>query len=867
MTAPSDIVAAAQTPDGDTDLTAAQVTRLLSSGTRETLTTSREAAETYIRPLVAAGLQIIPLVPGAKNPALTEWQRIPVTNESWTFWLDDAYARRNAFSTGRPALGLGLRAGARMVPADADTDAQFAVLNAFAANMGLDAPVPTTSTPGTVDRRHANGGHWWFLLPADFAIPNTLPGVLKVDARGNTGADAYGDTFDLFLYGHQAAIPPTVREPGEYTLTGPVYDMPEKMREWLIHQGTLAEASHAAAVAERAARVNRGESNPAVNIWEDDHSWADILTTANWIETGRDARCGCTQWRHPEASSEKSATAHECARGTYLHLWSTSSSVLEAGSYRKMYVDAALHHGGDYAAACRSAGIPPVSRAIPSLDLALACRRFNGDAGTEDDGADGETGTSAGVTVEAAESTDPGYDVSLYPEGHPNDPELLKRIFDFNDHTRAIYHAARAASVYVSPVAKLMMELVTTARMTGPDTRTPYGDGLGLCVALASRSGGGKSVAMDQLEADARVFVRGVGFADNLAARDSRGGCILPGLASGQALVDALTEEEILPAPDDAPKGEKPRKRLKLRDPAVVTVAEDELDNLALKSSGASILTNAILSAWSERPIGDLSRAHGEKIVTRAMGHYMLILVGGIQPRRADPIVGREAAGSGLAQRIFFVGLEDPWFADTNTGELFPDAAGVTTSGLPKEGKQFRTAPIPEAAFMELPEAASRAMRIQNAHTAAGDQDAGETHLNRIRIRLACLMALTMGETIVSPEVWDWSEALMEHRRRALVFVEHGARTAAQDAADEMETIRARGRVVGAAAVTSDVENLAGELLTKIRGGITLMGDLKRSFGKKKRASFGPAIQALKEAGVITATTGARGSETYALVE
>jgi hypothetical protein len=411
------------------------------------------------------------------------------------------------------------------------------------------------------------------------------------------------------------------------------------------------------------------------------------------------------------------------------------------------------------------------------------------------------------------------------------------------------------------------MELVTTARMTGPDTRTPYGDGLGLCVALASRSGGGKSVAMDQLEADARVFVRGVGFADNLAARDSRGGCILPGLASGQALVDALTEEEILPAPDDAPKGEKPRKRLKLRDPAVVTVAEDELDNLALKSSGASILTNAILSAWSERPIGDLSRAHGEKIVTRAMGHYMLILVGGIQPRRADPIVGREAAGSGLAQRIFFVGLEDPWFADTNTGELFPDAAGVTTSGLPKEGKQFRTAPIPEAAFMELPEAASRAMRIQNAHTAAGDQDAGETHLNRIRIRLACLMALTMGETIVSPEVWDWSEALMEHRRRALVFVEHGARTAAQDAADEVETIRARGRVVGAAAVTSDVEDLAGELLTKIRGGITLKGDLKRSFGKKKRASFGSAIQALKEAGVITATPGARDSVTYALVE
>lgn len=857
---PNDIVAAAQTPDGDTDLTAAQVTRLLSSGTRETLTTSREAAETYIRPLVAAGLQIIPLVPGAKNPALTEWQRIPVTNETWTFWLDDAYARRNAFSTGRPALGLGLRAGARMVPADADTDAQVATIHAFAANMGLDAPVPTTSTPGTVDRRHANGGHWWFLLPADFAIPNTLPGVLKVDARGNTGADAYGDTFDLFLYGHQAAIPPTVREPGEYTLTGPVYDMPEKMREWLIHQGTLAEASHAAAVAERAARVNRGESNPAVNIWEDDHSWADILTTANWIETGRDARCGCTQWRHPEASSEKSATAHECARGTYLHLWSTSSSTLQAGSYRKMYVDAALHHGGDYAAACRSAGIPPVSRAIPSLDLALACRRFNGDAGTEDDGADGETDTPTAEGAEASTTTSGtavDYDADLYPEGYPNDPELLEKIFDFDDRTREIYRYARARRIYTPPMAVLLIELIRTGMESGEATHTEAADQLSMYMALCARSGGGKSVAAKILD-EPGLFTRREGFKRNLIDEGADPyGMKIPGLASGQAMIDALTVEEIV----ERDGGGKPDKVLKIRHPAVLTIVEDELDNLAQKSSGGSILTNTILSAWSCNSIGDVSRTHGSRVIHGSEDPYSVFLFGGIQPARAASLVGRKATASGLAQRLFFLGTEDPWYADLDTGELRTDGAQISVpyenAPCDKDTGKLQLPAIPSGVEVRLSESARTALRVQNAHTAAGDQEAGETHLLRIRIRLACLMALHGGSDVVTEEIWEWSSWLMEHRRRAFAFVERGAEVAAQEEADEVGIRQARAKVTGQDAVNGDVERVALNLYTKLPlAGVIAGRELRQKISSRDRKYFKDAMAALKQDGVILETPG-----------
>lgn len=455
---------------------------------------------------------------------------------------------------------------------------------------------------------------------------------------------------------------------------------------------------------------------------------------------------------------------------------------------------------------------------------------------------------------------EPVYDTGAYPAGHPNDPDLVSAIFDFNDFTRAIYHSAREAEVFVAPVAKLIMELVNTARMTGPNTRTQFDDGLGLCVALASRSGGGKSVALDQLEADQRTFTRPSGFQPNM--RD--GGLVIPGLASGQALVDALTEEVDIPLSEGAPKGSKPDKRLKLRDPAVVTVVEDELDNLAKKSTGGSTLTNTILSAWSERPIGDLSRTHGDKNITRDLGHFMLNLLGGIQPARAEPLVGSEAVGSGLAQRLFFVGLEDLWYADPETGDLYPDAAGVAASGLDRDGARYRAPSIPSDVAVGLPDEGKRAMRIQNAHTALGDQLPGDTHLNRIRIRLATLMALTMGETEISPEVWEWTAALMEHRRRCWEFVVAGARSAAQDEADEVETRRARGRVAGAAAVAGDIEDLAAELLGKIAAGTTGLGALKRSVGRKKRANFDAAIRALEAQGAITSTTGARGAVTYA---
>ncbi|MGP9760282.1 AAA family ATPase [Corynebacterium sp. AOP12-C2-36] len=338
------------------DTTAEQVTAMLAAGDAHTLTTTRDAAAGFIMPLVAAGLPVIPLKPGDKAPRMTGWQRAVITPEAWSECLDDVFRDHTA---GSPALGVGMRAGNRLIVADADTPDQVAALDAFLAARGLPDAGPTVATPGTVDRQHKDGGHWWFLLPDNYAVHAGLPAVLTVDAEGRTGTEVQGPTFDMFLYSKQAAIPPTQRDAGAYALVGEVYDLPEAVCSWLTAEGEAAAERKQEQATRRAALAGDTESrHPGLEAWEERTPWADILEPAGWAETGADAACGCTQWRHPEASSAKSSTAHDCQRGTYLEVWSTSSPVLEAGPHSKIAAFAALHHGGDFAAAYGAAGIP-----------------------------------------------------------------------------------------------------------------------------------------------------------------------------------------------------------------------------------------------------------------------------------------------------------------------------------------------------------------------------------------------------------------------------------------------------------------------------------------------------------------------------
>ncbi|MGP9760982.1 bifunctional DNA primase/polymerase [Corynebacterium sp. AOP12-C2-36] len=868
------------------DNAAARLTDLLRATTGDTLTTTAEHARAFIRPLLDAGCPLLPLrtdtgnqkapvYPGGFNAASTD-------HDTWDRWLDELYTTDRG--PGTPAMGLGMRVGTNAVVIDVDDPDEHAAFTEFCAHIGLGDPgVPTVTTPGSTDAsgavKHHSGGHWWFAtVPGD--IPARLNKTIRIDAAGRTDADIPTDevtdpatgtvtrtaapSFALMLSTGFVAIPPTQRDEGLYRLAGPVNSVPENLRTYLRELEVSRGNAESEALRERIARRSRPRTDQqealdeAIDAWGDQHSWADILMPQGWEITGHD-RCGCEQWRRPGASSTKSATAHDCTVGTYLKVWTDNAGaygLTKDGTYSKMQLNAAMNHAGDTRAALTGAGITSGLTKIDTgmFDLRERIRAINE-----------QQAAAAGVDVNDPDLPEVPYDEAAYPLGHPNNPRLVERIFDFNDVTRAIYHSARSRPVYTSPMTLLFSELIRAGRTSSHGSHTELDDQLSMFVALCARSGGGKSVAMSMMQRPS-IFLRGGLSHRNREATTPAGDLVVGGLASGQAMIDGLAEEVIKPGDDE---GSRPEKVLAMRSPAVLTIIEDELDNLAAKSQSGSTLSNTVLSAWSCGTIGDLSRTHGMRMINGVDDPYTVYLVGGIQPARASTMVGRAAVSSGLAQRVFFIATEDPWFDDPQLGSPRPDAAVVAS---PQAGgmlewddgkKQFCLPAVPNSTAVEFCPEMRHAMRLQNLHTARGDQDPRDTHLTRVRFRLACLMALHSGQRKVTPEVWEWTSALMEHRRLAFAFVEEGAEAAAQEEADEQSVQRRRADAASADQIANETAEVASALLAKLPPEGMTRSPWRKNMAKRRRRFFDAAVAELESSGQVVRAATERGGVRY----
>lgn len=923
--------------------TAEVLTAALASGADTTLSTDAVTAAGFIRPLLGLGLPLLPLRTDSGNQKAPDiaggFHAANCDPATWDTWLTERFDRPR--TPGAPALGLGMRVGPQqVVVVDVDTPDEDTAWNEFLDNLGLDPEVraalntPTVTTPGATDatgaRKHHGGGHWWFATELG-DIPATLAKTIRIDAAGRTGSDipvhettaADGTvektpepSFALMISTGFVVIPPTRRDDGPYTLSGPVHTVPAAMRDWLhglaasrVEQ-TMAEQR---AKAERAARPRTaGETalDDAIEAWGETHSWSDLLTPHGWEVTGHDV-CGCEKWLRPGSTAAHSAIAHDgCDRGTYLQVFTDAALGLEKDkAYSKMQVNTAMNFHGDTRAALTDSGVAAEASKVDSaaFDLRERARAIAEDAAggqaatptatppaTETD-THTPTATTPTVTnpfaspgyfggfaptVLTYEDTTPTpaqvveetlavrYDEEQYPEGHPNDPELLRAIFDFDDRTRAIFHAARASRIYLHPMALLFAELVRAGRMSGQETHTEFDDQLSFYLALCARSGGSKSVTVSRITGDS-LFVRSGGFPANLNEGEAAGGKIYPGVASGQALVDALTDQEIV---KDA-EGKVTGKKLVMKNPAVVTITEDELDNLAQKSGQGSTLSNSLLSAWSCGPIGDISRTHGDMVIEGGV-RYSIFLVGGMQPARAASIVGRAARDSGLQQRLFFLGTEDPWAVDPVTKRrATTDVVGVAPSALPvdtSDPAKYVLPGIAEGVTVKLPPGAHDAMEEQWAHTALGDQAPGETHLIRMRIRIACLAAVHIGSDEVSDEMWQWAGMVMEHRRRALAFVEAGARASAVEAAGDEELTRRGGVKAADRAEASVLAAAMDRLVAKVNeagaAGVPRGALINKLKAGQLREAGGEALDALIRSGEVRQVGELRGRRTYLVI-
>jgi hypothetical protein len=384
-----------------TDQRATAITELLAAAPDAT---DYDAVRHYLRSLAAAGLHVLFVYPGSKQPC--------DMRTSHKRRRDDERARAAAQAAGQPgwsvarspaglalatddtalldtyldryikqfptsAVNLAVVAGpSRLVVVDCDTPEQVA---AWYADNGADT-APTVTTPGQADASggmvHHGGGHWWFTVPDDAPVP----GVNSIslgdgDARYTVMAGA-----------SYVLVPPSVRREGDYKTTGDAQALPG----WLAAR--IADAG--AARAQRAARRREHTTGGGIDRWGAETAWDLVLAGTGWQRTSKADSCHCPVWTAPGAhASLKSATGHEPGCDVWdsanppLHIW-TDGEITPFEDYRgndsgngttvsKFQAFAAIHHNGDLAAALADLDLGP-DLALDDDDIGQLARNADG---------------------------------------------------------------------------------------------------------------------------------------------------------------------------------------------------------------------------------------------------------------------------------------------------------------------------------------------------------------------------------------------------------------------------------------------------------------------------------------------------------
>lgn len=346
------------------DLTAADLSTMLRTGSQDTFTTTSEAVGNFLGPLLMAGLPLLPLAPNDKAPhsivAHGVHSATPAIKGGWEEWLIEMFKPLGNNAAGTPLLGVGIAMG-RVVVFDADTPEEVASLRAFFPTVGIPADTPpTVQTPGTEDGKHSEGGHWYVLLPSGYSLPRGLSGVVKVGDGDNPAS--------LMLASRYVVLPFTHRNGGMYTVSGEVLELTEGLRDFLEKRANRVEADRAAANKRRDAASSRApEEQEALDAWRADTDWSDILEPAGWTLASADGTCGCGRWQRPGGTHAYSAVAHDCGRGTYFHVYSDGVDNIDSEESLSKEMTYARVHEMDYAAVMADVvGVPPVTQVLPA---------------------------------------------------------------------------------------------------------------------------------------------------------------------------------------------------------------------------------------------------------------------------------------------------------------------------------------------------------------------------------------------------------------------------------------------------------------------------------------------------------------------
>lgn len=685
---------------------------------------------------------------------------------------------------------------------------------AYIAATGEDISL-TVSSPGVRNpdgswKHGPGGGHFYLTLPEGYSLPD--------EARSfSTGTGE--SEWSIFPCDQYVLIPPSVRAEGPYRWVGEVREAPAALLEMIEKDAASVVQARADKAAKAAQRAVDGPS--AIDAWASATDWKDLLEPDGWYFTGCRTACGCPEVTAPGVhASPKSATAHEVGcRETDttsghgpLKLWTDNppegiaAYTRQTGSttMTKLQYVAWAHHGGDEGAACKALGIGGGGSGFATAEELLEAANLKtttlpiqpapapaaGVSTPEQDLSDDDVDRTTAVDGSSPARADlpelfrrkkfNPYDTTLYPKGFHSDPELLRKIFDFSDETRAIFHAARSRRPKTAhPVAVLHRELTRRGMRAPVELRLWEVTPLSTFVIAFGRSGTGKSIAAmpdatpwAKVDASAWLSTKAANTRDddsldnsgqtsNSALAAVAGGVGAPtlipfdfdattSLGSGQALSDLLIRTV----------GKGDERYVEMLPHPVAWVDEDEVMTMlrAAKNEASTIITT-LNNAWSGRPVGNRTRTNGD---TRTTGPYSAFLWGGLQPQFADELLRHD--DSGFLQRCVFTALTDPYRRLNEPSIPIPVPAPSGAMPTINPGDRF----IADQAVLDEIDAANDDADFDHLEN---EDDERASHSVQVRIRLACLGALLHGTLHVSYDLWVWSGHVMEHSDRVFAWL------------------------------------------------------------------------------------------------
>lgn len=361
-------------------------------------------------------------------------------------------------------------------------------------------------------------------------------------------------------------------------------------------------------------------------------------------------------------------------------------------------------------------------------------------------------------------------------------------------------------------------------------------------------------------------------------------------LGSGEGIGKLYAEKKKATAEASAEGKAKPNRRAQWKqDPRRNSVLFDmpEVDvvrNLGVRS-GAT-LTGEIRSAWSGERLG-FTNSDQERTVQIEHHRYRLCLMVGVQPERADALLGESAGGT--PQRFLWLPITDPNRPKTRPAEPGPlclrewRGAGPLVSDakndLSHDLDQLRLdEPMAEKDFhvLDVPQVVEDAVEREANRILDGDKnsddDALRGHAILVRLKVAAtLMWLNGRQDGVTEEDWELAGVVQQVSDRTLASIQ--AKLAKARAEQNQMHGRAQGqREVAARDVREkdDLRRATGGVTRylKRRGGTATRKDLRDNAVRRDiKPLVDDAIDTLVDAGLVTVENKANGSTVVTLAE